>query len=434
MNRAILDEAVQDYLNSHLKDDVHRIAMSKSSFQEVSAQELAGQIAAKTRAEKKLPSWFNTPGIYYPQLLSIEQCSSERTANYKSTLILGDQVLDLTGGFGVDSASFSKVAESVTHCELLPDLSEIAAHNARMLKLDNIEFLNTNGIEYLLTTSKTFSTIYIDPARRGKGGKVFMLKDCSPNVVENLDLLLAKAARVIIKTSPLLDISAGIRELRNVAEVQIISVKNECKELLFILEPEIQQHAPKITSVTVNDSIKKVSFERNNDDFLQPVMKESVPSHPVESQAESIPNESISTQLASAGQTSEETKRRLLQNGLKTYLYEPDVALLKSGAFNAIGELFNLDKLDVQSQLYTADHFNPKFPGRIFIIEDVLSKKDLKKVPDLSGNVIVRNYPAKPEELIKAFKIKSSKEAFLIFTKVRKIGYLILKASILQHY
>lgn len=417
MNKAILDTVVQEYINAHLKDDVHRIAMSSTPFEAVTAQELAGQIAAKNRSEKKLPLWFNTAGIYYPQLLSIEQCSSEKTAIYKSTLILGGKVLDLTGGFGVDSAFFSKVAETVTHCELLPELSEIAAHNARMLKLSNIEFLNADGIEYLQTTTKTFSTIYIDPARRGKAGKVFMLKDCSPNVVEKLDLLLAKASRVIIKTSPLLDISAGIRELKDVSEVQIISVKNECKELLFILEPGAKEQSTKITSVTINESIKKVTFAKSAVDSRLSILSE-VPQATPTSRTETIGN----------------TLPKALENGLKTYLYEPDVALLKSGAFDAIAELFNLEKLDSQTQLYTADHFTPKFPGRIFILEDLFTKKELKKQKELTGNVIVRNYPAKAEELIKAFKIKSSGEEFLIFTKVRKTGYLILKATILQHY
>jgi protein-L-isoaspartate O-methyltransferase len=417
LNRAILDTAVQEYINAHLKDDVHRIVMSSVPFEAVTAQELAGQIAAKNRSEKKLPLWFNTAGIYYPQLLSIEQCSSEKTAIYKSTLILGRKVLDLTGGFGVDSAFFSKIAETVTHCELLPELSEIAAHNARMLKLSNIEFLNTDGLEYLQTTTKTFSTIYIDPARRGRAGKVFMLKDCSPNVVEKLDLLLTKASRVIIKTSPLLDISAGIRELKDVSEVQIISVKNECKELLFILEPGAKEQSTKITSVTINESIKKVTFAKSVVDSRLSILSE-VPQATPTSRTETIGN----------------TLPKALENGLKTYLYEPDVALLKSGAFDAIAELFNLEKLDSQTQLYTADHFTPKFPGRIFILEDLFTKKELKKQKELTGNVIVRNYPAKAEELIKAFKIKSSGKEFLIFTKVRKTGYLILKATILQHY
>jgi protein-L-isoaspartate O-methyltransferase len=415
MNPAILEEVVQHFIDAHLKDDVHKLAMSTSPFSNVSAQELAAQILAKRRSEKKLPSWFNTSGIYYPQMISIEQCSSEKTATYKSTLILGDHVLDLTGGFGVDCVSFSKQTARVIHCELIPELSEIAAYNARRLQIGNIQFLNTDGIAFLNSTSDTFSTIYIDPARRGKSGKVFMLKDCSPNVVEHLDLLLSKASRVIIKTSPLLDISAGIKELRNVTEVQIISVKNECKELLFILEAKARVQSPKITSVTINEQIKKVTFGREID----------------ASNSKGIPEQTTHAPEAEEGSPSLTDKS---QSSVKGYLYEPDVALLKSGEFNAIGKMFDLMKLDAQSHLYTSNQMNIEFPGRIFQLNGVLTKKELKKEKDLIGNVIVRNYPAKPDDLIKAFKIKPSQNEFLIFTKIHEMGYVILKASIIQHY
>lgn len=399
MNNFILAEEVQNYLKEHLKDDVHRIAMSKSPFIEVSAQELAGQIAAKLKAEKKLPTWFKTSNIFYPPLLSIEQCSSETTAAYKASLCKGNQVLDLTGGFGVDSLFFAKRSAQVTHCELLPELSDIAKHNAKALGISNIKFMPSDGMEYLKNTTEIYNTIYIDPARRGKSGKVFMLKDCSPNVVENLDFLLSKAEIIIIKTSPLLDITAGIKELKNVSEVQIISTKNECKELLFILDPKATNQTTIITSVAINEQIKKVTFE-----------------------------------LDKLGANHNEATIELPNGRLLKYLYEPDVALLKSGAFNEIALKYNLIKLDIQSQLYTADDFKPDFPGRIFLIEEVYRKNDLKKLKSLMGNVIVRNYPGKPEELIKSLKIKSNTEQFLIFTKVKKTGYTIILAKILQHY
>ena len=375
--------------------------MSKSPFENVSAQELAGQIAAKTKAEKKLPTWFNSRNIYYPPLLSVEQCSSETTAAYKATLIRGENVLDITGGFGVDSHFFAEKSEMVTHCEIMPELSAIAAHNAKKLGKLNINFLHIDGIDHLQTTTESYTTIYIDPARRGKSGKVFMLKDCSPNVVVHLDLLLHKALRVIIKTSPLLDITAGLKELKNVSEVQIISTRNECKELLFVLDADANNDPPKITSVTINEQIKKVTFKSASIDL-------------------SINNSKFENNLSDG---------KVLK-----YLYEPDVALLKSGAFNEIAHIFNLRKLDVQSQLFTSDELNVDFPGRIFLIENTFTKNDLKKQNELLGNVIVRNYPGTPEDLIKTLKIKPAKEQFLIFTKINQLGYQILQAKILQHY
>jgi hypothetical protein len=245
---------------------------------------------------------------------------------------------------------------------------------------------------YIKDAPSQSGTIYIDPARRNQTGKVFLLQDCTPNVIENLDLLLAKASRVIVKTSPLLDISAGIKELKHVSEVQVISTRNECKELLFIIDKDYKG-LTNITSVAINTTTKKITFPAVNEDAAD-----------------------------------------LVTTSLGEYLYEPDVALLKSGKFNAIASLFGLQKLDAQSQLYTSDVFKTEFPGRIFRIQERLSITNLKKQKDLTGNVIVRNYPDKPERLIKQFKIKPADEEFLIFTKVHNQGYLLIKALILQYY
>jgi hypothetical protein len=392
LNKEILSPDVQNFINGNLNTDVHRIALSKSHFPDVSAQELAEQISSKKKCEKKLPTWFNTQFIYYPPLLSVEQSSSETTASYKQALIKGDSVVDLTGGFGVDSYYFAKKAESVIHCEINAELSDIAKYNASVMNAVNISFLPVDGLEYVRNVKEQFGTLYIDPARRSTSGKVFLLKDCTPNVVEHLDMLLSKAERIIIKTSPLLDISAGIKELKHVSEVQIISTRNECKELLFILDKDYSGPI-KICSVAINTTTKQVAFAQ-----------------------------------------SDEEPAVLVDEKLDQYLYEPDVALLKSGKFNAIANHFGLKKLDLQSQLYTAATFNKEFPGRIFQIDDLVSISKLKKQKDLIGNVITRNYPEKPEQLIKQFKIKSAEENFLIFTKVNAIGYILLKTRILQYY
>ena len=392
MNRQILLPEVQAYINSHLNADAQRVALSKSPFVEVTAQEMAAQITAKKRSEKKLPTWFKKENIYYPPLISIEQCSSEPTAAYKSTLIKGEDLADLTGGFGVDAYFFAQQAQNVVHCEINSELSEIAAHNAKVLGADNISFLPTDGMEYIRSSNSQIGTIYIDPARRSLTGKVFLLKDCTPNVVAELDMLLTKAGRIIIKTSPLLDISAGVKELKHVSEVQVISTRNECKELLFIIDRDFSGSLT-ITSVAINETTKKISFTEND-----------------------------------------HAAAELVKEQLGLYLYEPDVALLKSGKFNAIAAAFNLKKLDQQTQLYTSDTFNKQFPGRIFQIEEQLSVTSLKKQKDLSGNVIVRNYPEKAEKLVQKFKIKPAAQQFLIFTKLHVVGYAVLKAKILQYY
>jgi 16S rRNA G966 N2-methylase RsmD len=393
LNDHILDSEVQQYINHHLNDDVHKIAMAKSPFPEVSSKELANQIAAKNKSVKKLPTWYHQERIYYPLLLSIEQCSSESTAAYKASLVQGATLIDLTGGFGVDSLYFSKRLESVTQCEINEELSAIAAHNATALNQDNIQFLAGDGMAYLRDTKTQFDNIYIDPARRSQAGKVFMLKDCTPDVVTHLDLLLSHTNRIIIKTAPLLDISAGLKELKNVAEVHVVSVRNECKELIWILQKTAPEQV-KIVSTTLNEQQKSFSFFKGEED----------------------------------------TAAEITAVDLQQYLYEPDTALLKGGAFNLIASRYGLQKLHSQTQLYTSDHIVPEFPGRRFRINRLLPATELKKEKDLRGNVIARNYQDKAENLVKKYKIKPDNHRFLIFTQSKKDGYLIIDATIEQHY
>jgi 16S rRNA G966 N2-methylase RsmD len=395
MNKNILDKDVQNYINQNLNSDVNKIALSKSSFANVSVAELANQITAKKKSEKKLPTWFNQQNIYFPFSLSIEQTSSEITAKYKSNLAKGETLIDITGGFGVDTYYFSKTLKEITHCEINTDLSAISAYNGELLKENNVNFINFDGLEYLKTTDKKFDTIYVDPARRAEKGKVFMLKDCNPDVVSNLDFLLSKSERIIIKTAPLLDIKAGLSELKNVSEIHIVSVKNECKEILWIIDRE-KTIELKIFAITLNGIQKQFSF---------------------------IPSEENSNNITYTNEIH-----------ANTYLYEPDVALLKSGAFNLIANHYKLSKLHPQSQLYTSTNINDNFPGRIFQIREVLSTADLKKLKDLKGNIIVRNYPAKAEDLVKKYKIKPSNDDFLIFSKIATGENLIFKATIKQYY
>ncbi|MFD0941599.1 THUMP-like domain-containing protein [Pedobacter boryungensis] len=392
MNENILNNEVQLYIIEHINADVNKIALSKSLFKNVSSAELAGQIAAKKKSVHKLPTWFNQQGIYYPVLLCIEQCSSEATAAYKANLAIGSSLIDLTAGFGVDSYFFSKKINEVYSCEINPELSEITAHNAKILGAGNINFIAEDGIEFLKNNPQKFDCIYIDPARRSHSNKVFKLKDCTPDVTEHLSLFLEKAQRIIIKTAPLLDISAGLSELQYVSEIHIVSVKNECKELLWVIDKNFIGET-KIVCTTLNTTHKTFYFPLSD---LQ-----------------------LTTEIATSAPFG--------------YLYEPDVALLKSGAFNLIAKRFGLKKLHPQSQLYFSDDVKQEFLGRIFKINSLLTLNELKKEKNLIGNVIVRNFPEKSEQLVKKYKISSSHDDFIVFTQTNE-GYLVLKAKIIQHY
>lgn len=395
MNQNLLAKEVQNYIDSSLNAlhaDVSKIALSKSPFAGVSSAELANQVAAKKKAEKKLPTWFKTPNIYYPSTLSIEQTSSEDTAAYKQQLAKGKSLIDITAGFGVDSFYFSQQVDEVYSCEINAELSGISAHNASLLNANNIHCMAVDGLEYLKNTSKQFDTIYIDPARRNTSGKVFKLSDCTPNVVEHLDFLLQKAERIIIKTSPLLDIQAGLAQLKNVAEIHIVSVKNECKELLWVIDRGFVGK-PKIICATLNSGIKQIELPLHDD------------------------NSTTYIENPIAG----------------GYLYEPDVALMKSGAFNAIGNRFKLKKLAKQSHLYFSANLHTDFIGRIFEIERLFAPNELKKQQNLKGNVIVRNFPERAENLVKKYKIVPSDTTFYIFTQQQK-NYMVLRGKIVQYY
>lgn len=392
MNKNILKDEVQQYISEHINTDVSQIALAKPIFQNISSAELAGQIAAKKKSKNKLPTWFNSENIYYPALLSIEQCSSEQTANYKSNLAKGNSLIDLTSGFGVDSFYFAKKVKNVYSCEINEDLAAISTYNAKRLNLNNIQILTEDGLAFLKNTTQHFGTIYIDPARRNHSNKVFKLKDCTPDVTEHLDLFLSKADRIVIKTAPLLDITAGLSELKNVSEIHIVSVKNECKELLWIIDKDFDESTT-VVCATLNESLKTFKFP--------------------------IKDLKIATLIAELEPTG--------------YLYEPDVAMLKSGAFNLIAERFELQKLQQQTQLYFSYDIKTAFLGRIFKIEKLLTLNELKKEKNLAGNVVVRNFPERAENLVKKYKILPTHDDFIIFTQTAE-GYIAIKAKIIQHY
>jgi 16S rRNA G966 N2-methylase RsmD len=379
MNKEILKQEVQDFLKVHAKENAKDIALKKSPFIGVSSSELATQFESRQKAEKKLPLWFGTEGIYYPLSLSIEQASSEETALYKASLIQeNSSLVDLTGGIGIDSYYFSKRAKKVVHCEINPELSEIAKHNAEVLGSKNIKFVKGNGVEFLIKQAKgEFQTIYLDPSRRVNTKKVFMLQDCEPDVVDLQDELMEKASTILIKTAPLLDISLALAELKHVREVHVISLKNECKEVLFLLEKDFKD-APLIRVVGLG---KDAGFEFN---YLVKQEKQAVASY----------------------------------SSPKQYLYDPDAGLLKAGCFKLLSQHYAVQKLHPSTHLYTSEDLLPSFPGRSFEIEEVYEYKDFKKIKrNWNANVIAKNFPLKVEEIRKRHKIREGDRGYLFFCK-----------------
>ncbi len=377
MNTSILNIENQEFIDLHLEEDISKLLFKKYSDTSVDIKLLIEQIEAKKRCRTKLPTWFHSTSIIYPNKLNIEQTSSEITANYKANLINGSSLVDLTGGFGVDSYYFSKYVDSVTHCEIDSNLSEIVKHNLHELGVKNIQCINENGITYLEKTDLTLDWIYVDPSRRHESkGKVFFLNDCLPNVPKHLDLLFSKSNNILIKTSPLLDISVGINELNHVKSVHIIAVKNEVKELLWILENGYNGPID-ITAANIKKEQKDV-FSFN---------------------------------------LTEESNKQAPYAQPLTYLFEPNSAILKAGAFNSLAIQFNLFKLQKHTHLYTSEHLI-QFPGRAFKIEKVVpyNKKELKELNITQANVSIRNFPETVQQIRKKFKIKDGGNTYLFFT------------------
>jgi len=378
LNNSILNIDVQEFINTNLNFDIASIILKGTSFPSVETHEIVEQIEAKKRSEKKLPTWFSTKKIYYPNKLNIEQTSSEMTAKYKSSLISGHSIIDLTGGFGVDCFYFSKVFKIVSHCEIDENLSQIAKHNYEQLNIQNINSINADGIEYLKTSHENYDWIYIDPSRRhDTKGKVFFLKDCLPNAPEYLDLLFKTSNNILIKTSPLLDFTVGISELKHVKTIHVIAVNNEVKELLWVLENGFDD-AIEIKTVNLKKDIEE-HFNFYLDDEKQ---FESEYSQPL------------------------------------AYLYEPNPAILKAGGFQSISKHFNILKLHKHSHLYTSDLLID-FPGRSFKIKKIVpyNKKEIKKLRIEKANITTRNFTETVEQIRKKFNIKDGGNHYLFFTK-----------------
>ena len=387
MNSDILNPKIQDFIDSNIGVSISKLALQKNPFPEIEWISILNQIVAKSKAKTKLPTWFSTPNIIYPSKISVEQTSSETTAFYKASLVSGNNLIDLTGGLGIDDYYFSKRIKNVVHCEINTELSDIVKHNFDQLNNNNITCYSGDSYETLQKLDTKWDWIYIDPSRRNDTkGKVFMLKDCLPNVPENLDFYFTKTDSILIKTAPILDISAGISELNHIKSIHIIAVENEVKELLWELNKDYQGV---ISIKTVNLAKDQTeSFEFNfNENHQQPNY--------------SLP---------------------------QTYLYEPNSAIMKSGGFDEVGSFYKLNKLQKHSHLYTSDELIT-FPGRIFEIKNCIpyNKNEMKHfLENQKANITTRNFTDSVENIRKKWKIKEGGNLYCFFTTDENNNKIVL--------
>ena len=377
MNNSLLNIEIQEFINSNLNADITNLLLKGIPFDTIDSKAVIEQIEAKKRSKKKLYTWFNTENIYYPNKLNIEQTSSEITARYKSNLVSGKSLIDLTGGFGVDAYYFSKQVENVTHCEINTKLSDIVKHNYKALNVSNITCKNESGIDALKQLNQQFDWIYIDPSRRDNSKqKVFLLSDCTPNIKTFQGLFLEYAKHVMIKTSPLLDLTATLSDLKHVKEIHIVAVNNEVKELLWLLERDYEGDV----------NVKTINLQKKN-----------------------IQNFEFNFKI--------EPSSQVTYTEPLFYLYEPNSAILKAGAFNSISEQLKINKLHKHSHLYTSDELIA-FPGRSFKIKKQLpfNKKLFAKERIAKANITTRNFPLSVNDIRKKLKVKDGGNSYLFFT------------------
>jgi 16S rRNA G966 N2-methylase RsmD len=398
----------QTFVRQHAESDVLKLALQAHLYPNIDIKLAIQQIQGRQKAKFKLPSFYDNENIVYPLGLSIEQCSSELAANFKANLFLNSPkklLIDLTGGFGIDSYYFSRIFENVIYVEQQEYLANIAKHNFDALQTDtqahNITSYHGNSIEFLqkldnydeiidatisnIKITKQETCIYLDPARRDKNQqKVVSLADCEPNIIEILPLLWQKSDTILLKTSPMLDIKMAVSQLNCSVEIIIVAVENECKEVLYKLSSQVSDNSDK----------KNIELHTFN-------------LHPTKL-----------TQFFSFSETEEQNAKVNYHKPLQ-YLYEPNVAILKSGGFKVLGEKLNLYKLHSNSHLYTSENFVENFVGRSFQIIQVCKfdkKEILKFLPHAKANVSVRNFPITVEEFRKKTGIKDGGEFYIFAT------------------
>ena len=380
-----MNEATLEFIRIHANEDVRQLAFLGKKLPEVDMAYALDQIAGRQKARTKIPSWAAIDGIVYPPHISMEQCSSEQTARYKAQIAgKGAKMVDLTAGFGVDMAFMSDGFKEAVHVEQQPQLCAISSENYKRLGMHHIQVVCSDGVEYLHQMEHA-DLIFIDPARRNQhGGRTYGIADCTPNVLEIIDEMLEKSNRVMIKLSPMLDWQKAVSDVGHVSEVHIVSVGNECKELLLIVE---KTEAPLKICCINDDSIFSYILNDEIGDFCEK------PTSPA-------------------------------------YLYEPNASVMKAGCFDLISKRFGISQPDANSHLFISDKAIENFPGRGFVIDRIctMNKRELKEA--LTGidkaNIATRNFPLSVADLRKRLKLKDGGEVYIFATTDAKKGHLLM--------
>ncbi len=387
-------DKMRNFIKAHREDNPRDLALQANRYPDINMRAAVVQISGWQAARKKLPLWADTEGILFPEHLSMEQCSSQLTAEYKASLLSPDYSLltDITAGFGVDATMMARqLGGKVTLVERNAELCEILRNNLPLLGVENAEVVCGDGAEVLAYLPHQ-SLIFLDPARRdSNGGKTVAISDCTPDVSKLQTLLMEKADVVMVKLSPMLDLSSVARELHGVAEIHIVSLEGECKEVLVILKKGFADK-PLLQCVNIN---KDGTY--------------------------------------SCMTAEEDTAHCTFAEQVGQYLYEPNASIMKACAFKSVSQQYGVDKLHTSSHLYTSDTLVTDFPGRCFKVEAVstFGKKELKSLMGdvKKANLTVRNFPASVAELRKRLKLSEGGDIYLFATTLADGSKVIIKGK-----
>lgn len=433
----IMNDETREFVAMHRNEDVRELALKAKRVEGLDLPLALDQIAGWQIARKKLPQWASCEGIVYPPHISMEQCSSQFTAQYKSeiaqtllapaatvrarvsdsgesdnqttksepqlsdssesdTLVARSSMVDLTGGFGVDFSYLARGFSQATYVERQRHLCDLAEHNMAALGLDQARIVCGDGVEYLRQMGPV-DFIYLDPARRDEhGSRTYAIEDCTPNVFELRDLLLAKSQYTLVKLSPMLDWRKAVADFDGaVREVHIVATGNECKELLLVLGQQVHEEPSAPCVFCVNDN-QRIDYD----------------------------SASYTQGLRIGGKPLPEAKN---------YLYEPNASIMKAGCFDLVEERFGVTQVGPSSHLFVSATPVADFPGRGFAIEAIggMNKKDIKRL--LNGtkqaNIAVRNFPLTAPQLRKKLKLADGGPVYLFGTTMQGCDHVLLRTS-----
>ena len=436
-----------EFIQEYREKDTRQLALRSARFPDVDMPYALDQIKGWQTARRKLPTWAACDGIVYPPHLSMEQCSSEPTAQYKLNLAMewarrvenselrvesSSRMTDLTGGFGVDFSFTSCAFASATYVERNAQLCHMVEHNLPLLGIDNAKVVCADAVDYLSTLDMQ-TMIFLDPARRDQhGAKTVMLADCTPDVVQLLPQLLKKSRFTMLKLSPMLDWHKAVEDLQGtVREVHIVSVGGECKELLLVLSEEIESELKVFCAdLEAGDSSLSGGSSGSSCSSLSSLSSEpSFPRTPSSPSASSTPSLSASLFVYAPGSSSPAPNSKLKTQNSK-FLHEPNASIMKAGCFDELAAAYGVSPVSRNSHLFLSAEPVDGFPGRSFSIERVttLNKRELCQA--LAGiekaNIATRNFPLSVAELRKRLKLKDGGDVYIFATTTAEDEHILL--------